>query len=128
MSGIRLEAGKAAVFHDRDRAATSDAQRAQYPWILRLLAASAMVNFLPRSGGVCDVKASRHKLSARATSAAGSIPRSLLRGPTISAVAVYHGSQAKVFPQGPAFVIGTKQPSALQFGNNHLDEILATTG
>jgi hypothetical protein len=46
----------------------------------------------------------------------------------ISAVAVFHGSQAKVFPHGSAFVIGTKQPSALQFGNNHLDEILATTG
>ena len=52
----------------------------------------------------------------------------LLRGLTISAVAVDHGSQAKVFPQGPAFVLGTKQPSTLQFGNNHLDEILATTG
>ena len=51
-----------------------------------------------------------------------------LRGSTISAVAVYHGSQAKVFPQSLAFVIGTKQPWALQFGNNHLDEILATTG
>jgi hypothetical protein len=51
-----------------------------------------------------------------------------LRGPTISAVAVYHGSQAKVFPQGSTFVIDTKQPSALLFGNNHLDEILATSG
>ena len=51
----------------------------------------------------------------------------LLRGLRISVVAVCRWSQAKVFPQGPPFVSLPKQPSTLQFGNNHLDEILSTT-
>jgi hypothetical protein len=74
-----------------------------------------------RSPGPVDT----NPLPTRAKSAAMA---RLLRGLTISAVPVNDGSQAKVFPQGSAFVLGTKQTSTLQFGNNHVDEILATTG
>src|SRR5262245_15107183 len=55
------------------------------------------------------------------------VPR-LLGGPAIPTVAACHGSQAEVFPQGPAFVLAAKQPAALQFGNDHVDEILSPAG
>jgi len=74
-----------------------------------------------RSPGPVDT----NSLPARAKS--GATAR-LLSGLTISAVPVHRGSQAKVFPQGPAFVLCAKQTSTLQFGNHHLDEILAATG
>jgi hypothetical protein len=48
--------------------------------------------------------------STRAKSAACGVPR-LLRGLTILAVAVYRGSQAKVFPQGRGLGKGRGQPA-----------------
>jgi hypothetical protein len=56
------------------------------------------------------------------------VMRASLRGPVIPTVAIYHRSQAKIFPQGAAFILGAKQPAAPQFGNYHVDEILAAAG
>jgi hypothetical protein len=85
------------------------------PWRCR---SSLQTSAKPRPRG--------HKSAAeRAKSAATA---RLLRCLTISAIPVHRRSQAKVFPPGPTFVLDTKQTSTLQFGNNHVDEILATTG
>src|SRR6188472_3127614 len=51
-----------------------------------------------------------------------------IRSPAIPAVAAFHGSQAEVLPQGAAYVLGPEQATALQFGNDHLDEVLAAAG
>ena len=50
--------------------------------------------------------------------------RILLRGTAVLVAAARHGPQAEVLPQGPAFVLGAKQPAALQFGDDHVDEVL----
>jgi hypothetical protein len=54
--------------------------------------------------------------------------RASLRGPAIPAVAIDHRWQAKIFPQGATFILSAKQPAAPQFGNHHVNEILAAAG
>ena len=52
-------------------------------------------------------------------------PAPLPLGPTIPTVAVDRWTQPEVFAQSSTLVLNPKQSASPQFGNHHLDEILA---